>query len=221
MNTLLKLCFLSCTLLGAVNPPLSIPLPHTLQWWILLKLPPPPALHLTNSPRCCAVASALLPPSPSSLKKTLPAPPCQHPSPPMRALLRWTHCTLNQARLLLVHPVWRCEAGLCDALTPVIVSPKCKAVAPSCGQVFSWEFYSGTVPGSFPQVHTTDGGIQTVLAVGDPDWQSLSAWRGVSQGQAVLCVLPQHCSLVQSSMPCLDRNVGRWCVFWVTETGSL
>lgn len=65
--------------------------------------------------------------------------------------------------------------GLCDALTPVIVSPKCKAVAPSCGQVFSWEFYSGTVPGSFPQVHTTDGGIQTVLAMGDPDLQSLSA----------------------------------------------
>lgn len=64
---------------------------------------------------------------------------------------------------------------MCDALTPVIVSPKCKAVAPSCGQVFSWEFYSGTVPGSFPQVHTTDGGIQTVLAMGDPDLQSLSA----------------------------------------------
>lgn len=37
---------------------------------------------------------------------------------------------------------------MCDALTPVTVSPKCKAVAPSCGQVFSWEFYSGTVPGS-------------------------------------------------------------------------
>lgn len=81
-----------------------------------------------------------------------------HPPHPTRALLRWTHCTLNQARLLLVHPVWSREAGLCDALTPVIVSPKCKAVAPSCGQVFSWEFYSGTVPGSFPQVHTTDGG---------------------------------------------------------------
>ncbi|KAK7938992.1 hypothetical protein WMY93_002318 [Mugilogobius chulae] len=26
-----------------------------------------------------------------------------------------------------------------------IVSPKCKAVAPSCGQVFSWEFYSGSL----------------------------------------------------------------------------
>ncbi|TDH03219.1 hypothetical protein EPR50_G00160800 [Perca flavescens] len=68
---------------------------------------------------------------------------------PMRALLRWTHCTLNQARLLLVHPVWRCEAGLCDALTPVIVSPKCKAVAPSCGQVFSWEFYTAGLRRSF------------------------------------------------------------------------
>lgn len=54
-------------------------------------------------------------------------------------------------------PVWRCEAGLCDALTPVTVSPKCKAVAPSCGQVFSWEFYSGKVPGASVQVHTADG----------------------------------------------------------------
>ncbi|MEQ2203731.1 hypothetical protein XENOCAPTIV_002836 [Xenoophorus captivus] len=48
--------------------------------------------------------------------------------------------------------MWRCEAGLCDALTLVIVSSKCKAVAPSCGQVFSWEFYSGTVAGSILQL---------------------------------------------------------------------
>jgi len=27
----------------------------------------------------------------------------------------------------------------------IVVSSKCNAVAPSCGQVFSWEFYSGTV----------------------------------------------------------------------------
>ncbi|CAG5897337.1 unnamed protein product [Menidia menidia] len=31
----------------------------------------------------------------------------------------------------------------------VIVSPKCKAVAPSCGQVFSWEFYSAGLRRSF------------------------------------------------------------------------
>uniref|UniRef100_A0A1A8FL09 Membrane protein, palmitoylated 3 (MAGUK p55 subfamily member 3) n=1 Tax=Nothobranchius korthausae TaxID=1143690 RepID=A0A1A8FL09_9TELE len=30
-----------------------------------------------------------------------------------------------------------------------IVSPKCKAVAPSCGQVFSWEFYSAGLRRSF------------------------------------------------------------------------
>ncbi|KAA8585409.1 hypothetical protein FQN60_004103 [Etheostoma spectabile] len=91
------------------------------------KPPSPPALHLTNYPCCCAVVSAPLPFFPNT--------PSPYPHP-MRALLRWMHCTLNQARLLLVHPVWRCEAGLCDALTPVIVSPKCKAVAPSCGQTF-------------------------------------------------------------------------------------
>lgn len=116
------------------NPPVSDPRPD------------PSAMHL---PHRCAVASELLP--------SLPPPP-PHPLAVIVALLRWTHCTLNQAHLLLVTPVWRCEAGLCDALMPVIVSPKCKAVAPSCGQVFSWEFYSGTVAGSFPQVHITDGG---------------------------------------------------------------
>lgn len=31
-----------------------------------------------------------------------------------------------------------------DGLILVVVSPKCKAVAPTCGQAFSWEFYSGT-----------------------------------------------------------------------------
>lgn len=41
-----------------------------------------------------------------------------------------------------------------DGLTRVIVSPKCKAVAPSCGQVFSWEFYSGTVTVRYQKVIT-------------------------------------------------------------------
>lgn len=164
-NTLLKqyLCFLSCTLL--VKPsrlhPSARPPPPPCSVWILPNLPRPsrPASNTLPLLLCCGQCTAS---------------PFPRATTPTRALLRWTHCTLNQARLLLVHPVWRCEAGLCDALTPVIVSPKCKAVAPSCGQVFSWEFYSGTVPGSFPQVHTTDGGIQTVLAMGDPDLQSLT-----------------------------------------------
>ena len=91
VNTLLKLCFLLCTLLGAVNPPLSIPPPHTLQWWILLNLPPPPALHLTNCPCCCAVASSLLP--------TLPTSPHIWSSPPHPASTPphpWGHCCVGR-----------------------------------------------------------------------------------------------------------------------------
>ncbi|XP_015248497.1 PREDICTED: MAGUK p55 subfamily member 3 isoform X5 [Cyprinodon variegatus] len=37
----------------------------------------------------------------------------------------------------------------CDKENQAIVSSKCKAVAPSCGQVFSWEFYSAGLRRSF------------------------------------------------------------------------
>ncbi|XP_024127910.1 MAGUK p55 subfamily member 3 isoform X1 [Oryzias melastigma] len=52
-----------------------------------------------------------------------------------------------------------------------IVSPKCKAVAPSCGQVFSWEFYSAGLRRSFRlsrkdrQGSSADG-----LDSGDPEF---------------------------------------------------
>lgn len=39
---------------------------------------------------------------------------------------------------------------LFSGLIRVVVSSKCKAMVPSCGQVFSWDFYAGTVP-----VHST------------------------------------------------------------------
>ncbi|XP_026078569.1 MAGUK p55 subfamily member 3 isoform X2 [Carassius auratus] len=46
-----------------------------------------------------------------------------------------------------------CEKEDCDSEGSVsgqhIVSPKCKAVAPSCGQAFSWEFYSAGLRRSF------------------------------------------------------------------------
>lgn len=53
------------------------------------------------------------------------------------------------ASLLSLVPVkqyWMCD----DGLILVVVSPKCKAVAPTCGQAFSWEFYSGTASHFFP-----------------------------------------------------------------------
>lgn len=36
-------------------------------------------------------------------------------------------------------------AQVWGGLMRIVVSSKCNAVTPSCGQVFSWEFYSGTV----------------------------------------------------------------------------
>uniref|UniRef100_A0A9J8D936 MAGUK p55 scaffold protein 3b n=1 Tax=Cyprinus carpio carpio TaxID=630221 RepID=A0A9J8D936_CYPCA len=42
------------------------------------------------------------------------------------------------------------RASPCDqTCEKVVVSPKCKAVAPSCGQAFSWEFYSAGLRRSF------------------------------------------------------------------------
>lgn len=128
-----------------------------------------PHLHLTHTCCCCTAGSALLPPPhspPPSLPLYLPEGP---------AALDALHTQPGTFAARPPHPppppplsVWRCEAGLCDALTPVIVSPKCKAVAPSCGQVFSWEFYSGKVPSGTHRV-----GVQADLAAG-------------VQGQAVL-----------------------------------
>ncbi|KAF4085199.1 hypothetical protein AMELA_G00114870 [Ameiurus melas] len=37
----------------------------------------------------------------------------------------------------------------CEGSGQHIVSPKCKAVAPTCGQAFSWEFYSASLRRSF------------------------------------------------------------------------
>ncbi|KAK3529005.1 hypothetical protein QTP70_014399, partial [Hemibagrus guttatus] len=47
--------------------------------------------------------------------------------------------------LVPVKQCWICD----DGLILVVVSPKCKAVAPTCGQAFSWEFYSVSLRRSF------------------------------------------------------------------------
>ncbi|XP_029015105.1 MAGUK p55 subfamily member 3 isoform X1 [Betta splendens] len=54
-----------------------------------------------------------------------------------------------------------------------IVSPKCKAVAPSCGQVFSWEFYSAGLRRSF-RLSRKDrqGSSGEGSDPGDPDFQT-------------------------------------------------
>lgn len=133
-----------------------------------------------------------------------PTNPAHPPAPRGPAVLEALHTHPPRHVLLLVHLAWRCQAGSCDALTPVIVSPKCKAVAPSCGQVFSWEFYSGTVP----PTHFPQGSPPLTLGRGGYRrswlWETLVLASvgdgGVSQGQAVLSVLPQHRSLVPSVM---------------------
>lgn len=99
-----------------------------------------PHLHL-NTPAAAALRPALCCPSPSPLPFPSPLHLPEGPAAALDAL----HTQPGTFAARFPPLVWRCEAGLCDALTPVIVSPKCKAVAPSCGQVFSWEFYSGKV----------------------------------------------------------------------------
>ncbi|XP_048102290.1 MAGUK p55 subfamily member 3 isoform X1 [Alosa alosa] len=54
-----------------------------------------------------------------------------------------------------------------------IVSPKCKAVAPSCGQVFSWEFYSAGLRRSFRlsrKDRQGSSGDANALDSSDPDF---------------------------------------------------
>lgn len=156
-----------------------------------------PHLHLTHLLLHCAQCSAppLLPPL--------------HPSfPEGPAALDALH-TQPGTFAARFPPVWRCEAGLCDALTPVIVSPKCKAVAPSCGQVFSWEFYSGKVPDVSPQVHTADV------------WGYRQSWPWdefcvVPQGQAVLTAACLIWSVMFQNVcfnsPRCDRNPDLFCL---------
>lgn len=145
--------------------------------------------------RMCASCCQLNPPLP-------PDCPCccgQYcPPPPLRVLQRWSHshhtrhvcCSFTL--VVEVRPV-------CDALTPVTVSPKCKAVTPSCGQVFSWEFYSGTVPCSFLRGR---GGFQTVLTVGDSAANPCHlAWRlpgpgGPGGPASAPTVMKEHVELV-------------------------
>lgn len=144
-----------------LSPILSLLPPHPVSCWIfsshfttffkcvlpILHSACKPHLHLTHLLLHCGQCSA--PPLPPPLPS-----PLDLPEGPAALDALHTQPGTFAARLA---PVWRCEAGLCGALTPVIVSPKCKAVAPSCGQVFSWEFYSGKVPDVSPQVHTADG----------------------------------------------------------------
>ncbi|KAM6967063.1 MAGUK p55 subfamily member 3 isoform 1-T1 [Tautogolabrus adspersus] len=54
-----------------------------------------------------------------------------------------------------------------------IVSPKCKAVAPSCGQVFSWEFYSAGLRRSFRMSRKDrQGSSGEGSDPGDPDFMT-------------------------------------------------
>lgn len=139
-----------CDMKHLYNPPL---LPLAVFARSVLDPPEPPlpsALLLTNCP-CCSQCAAPSLPLPRTSCPSHAFPPSQGPF----CVGRIAHSTRHVCCLFTF--MWRCEAGLCDALTPVIVSSKCKAVAPSCGQVFSWEFYSGTVVASILQVNTTDG----------------------------------------------------------------
>lgn len=161
-------------LLEAVNPPSSSSSSCCLCLTVFGSswTPPlPSALLLANCPCCCGQCTA--PPFPPLPRTSSPS----HPPPPSRGpscVGRIAHSTRHVCCSFTF--MWRCEAGLCDALTPVIVSSKCKAVAPSCGQVFSWEFYSGTVAGSI--IWRGEGG-QTVLAMGDPAISPCVSVRGL------------------------------------------
>ncbi|XP_072299014.1 MAGUK p55 subfamily member 3 isoform X2 [Eucyclogobius newberryi] len=68
-----------------------------------------------------------------------------------------------------------CDKEDCDCESyfngQYIVSPKCKAVAPSCGQVFSWEFYSAGLRRSF-RLSRKDrqGSSGEGSDLGDPDF---------------------------------------------------
>ncbi|XP_061605617.1 MAGUK p55 subfamily member 3 isoform X2 [Phyllopteryx taeniolatus] len=103
-------------------------------------LPSPPSMPCqpTPLPTSCICCSVPVPPHPY---------PPPHGGPP--AALDALHTVSRHVCCSFTFLVCTYEAKLGDTLTPVVVSPKCNAVAPSCGQVFSWEFYSAGLRRSF------------------------------------------------------------------------
>nr|XP_046186085.1 MAGUK p55 subfamily member 3-like isoform X2 [Oncorhynchus gorbuscha] len=65
----------------------------------------------------------------------------------------------------------------------VIVSPKCKAVAPSCGQVFSWEFYSAGLRRSFRLSRKDRSGSLGGGATSDPTDPDFATYEEVTRYQ--------------------------------------
>lgn len=131
-----------------ITPPRRHPdLPHAVFRSSQTSLSLPPCIQHTAPLLLCCGQCTASPPRPPPQKDPPWSPTPHSPQGPC-CVGRIAHSTRHVCCSFTL--CWRCEAGLCDALTPVIVSPKCKAVAPSCGQVFSWEFYSGTVPRLIP-----------------------------------------------------------------------
>ncbi|XP_019906551.1 MAGUK p55 subfamily member 3 isoform X4 [Esox lucius] len=64
-----------------------------------------------------------------------------------------------------------------------IVSPKCKAVAPSCGQVFSWEFYSAGLRRSFRLSRKDRSGSPGGEATPDPTDPDFATYEEVTRYQ--------------------------------------
>ncbi|KAM9474181.1 MAGUK p55 subfamily member 3 isoform 2-T3 [Salvelinus alpinus] len=64
-----------------------------------------------------------------------------------------------------------------------IVSPKCKAVAPSCGQVFSWEFYSAGLRRSFRLSRKERSGSLGGAASRDPTDPDFATYEEVTRYQ--------------------------------------
>uniref|UniRef100_A0A4W5N522 MAGUK p55 scaffold protein 3 n=1 Tax=Hucho hucho TaxID=62062 RepID=A0A4W5N522_9TELE len=64
-----------------------------------------------------------------------------------------------------------------------IVSPKCKAVAPSCGQVFSWEFYSAGLRRSFRLSRKDRSGSLGGGATSDPTDPDFATYEEVTRYQ--------------------------------------
>eukprot|EP00063_Salmo_salar_P085168 XP_014060003.1 PREDICTED: MAGUK p55 subfamily member 3-like isoform X4 [Salmo salar] len=63
------------------------------------------------------------------------------------------------------------------------VSPKCKAVAPSCGQVFSWEFYSAGLRRSFRLSRKDRSGSLGGGATSDPTDPDFATYEEVTRYQ--------------------------------------
>eukprot|EP00063_Salmo_salar_P085167 XP_014060002.1 PREDICTED: MAGUK p55 subfamily member 3-like isoform X3 [Salmo salar] len=70
----------------------------------------------------------------------------------------------------------------CDKATD-LVSPKCKAVAPSCGQVFSWEFYSAGLRRSFRLSRKDRSGSLGGGATSDPTDPDFATYEEVTRYQ--------------------------------------